>query len=426
MKKLILSAAAFTMLLASCAKDEAVVTSNEALVKFNVAAAEMGTRVYGDGVTAHDLEYAIYEKGSYAQPLISRKSYGAFAGSVMETSFTEKLVKGKTYIALFWADANVNPYTVDWANQTVKIEDPAALVSQDENLDAFFKCHEIVVGQDAQTETVELKRPFAQLNIGTSDTEAAEIAGLVVANTEVSVRAYTTLNLLTGEVADAMQLTYALNAIPTDENATFTINGKTYDHLSMNYLLVNAKELVDVTFTVNDGTQNINTSTFAKVPVQRNYKTFIVGELLTSDVNFEVFINPEWMTPDYIYPEVEEENNVVTEDVTMSEDAENLGEEMGGSIVISDKVFQGTVTIDEDADDTYTFTNVTFEKTLVVNRGAGLYFEDVNFASPAINWNGWNRRTIYLRNCTVDGVTVTDQNARDFFGYYITVNVINN
>ena len=217
MKKLILSAAAFTMLLASCAKDEAVVTSNEALVKFNVAAAEMGTRVYGDGVTAHDLEYAIYEKGSYAQPLISRKSYGAFAGSVMETSFTEKLVKGKTYIALFWADANVNPYTVDWTNQTVKIEDPAALVSQDENLDAFFKCHEIVVGQDAQTETVELKRPFAQLNIGTSDTEAAEIAGLVVANTEVSVRAYTTLNLLTGDVADAMQLNYALNASHTDE-----------------------------------------------------------------------------------------------------------------------------------------------------------------------------------------------------------------
>ena len=426
MKKLILSAAAFTMLLASCAKDEAVVTSNEALVTFNVAAAEMGTRVYGDGVTAHDLEYAIYEKGSYAQPLISRKSYGAFAGSVMETSFTEKLVKGKTYIALFWADANVNPYTVDWANQTVKIEDPAALVSQDENLDAFFKCHEIVVGQDAQTETVELKRPFAQLNIGTSDTEAAEIAGLVVANTEVSVRAYTTLNLLTGEVADAMQLTYALNAIPTDENATFTINGKTYDHLSMNYLLVNQQELVNVTFTVNDGTNNVNTSTFAGVPVERNYKTFIVGELLTSDVDFEVFINPEWMTPDYIWPG-EEENNVVTEDVTMSEEAENLGEEIDGSIVINDKVFQGTVTIDVDADDTYTFTNVTFEKTLVVNKGAVLYFEDVNFASPAINWTGWNRRTIYLRNCTVDGVPVTNQNAPYLFGgQYITVNVNNN
>ena len=414
------------MLLASCSKDEAVVAKGEALVAFNVATTKIDTRVYGDGITANDLEYAIYEKGSYDKPLITNEIKDAFDGSTMSCSFTEKLAKGKSYIALFWADAETDPYTVDWTNQTVKIN-PAALKAQDENLDAFFKCHEIVVGQDAQTETVELKRPFAQLNIGTSDTEAAEIAGLVVANTEVSVRAYTTLNLLTGDVADAMQLTYALNAIPTDENATFTINNKTYDHLSMNYLLVNAKELVDVTFTVNDGTKNINTSTFAKVPVQRNYKTFIVGELLTSDVNFEVFINPEWMTPDYIYPEVEEENNVVTEDVTMSEDAENLGEEMGGSIVISDKVFQGTVTIDEDADDTYTFTNVTFEKTLVVNRGAGLYFEDVNFASPAIDWSGWNRRTIYLRNCTVDGVTVTRQNARDYFGgQYITVNVNNN
>ena len=288
------------MLLASCAKDEAVVTSDEALVTFNVSAAEMGTRVYGDGVTAEDLHYAIYEKDSYAQPLISKELTGVFPGNVMSTSFTEKLVKGKTYVALFWADATNSPYEVDWNNQTVKITNPAALESQDENLDAFFKAHEIAVGQNAQTETIELRRPFAQLNIGTADTAAAKTAGLVVSQTEVSVRAYTTLNLLNGEVADAMMLTYAMNAIPTDPNATFTLNGKVYDHLSMNYLLVNQKELVTVNFTVNDGTNNINTATYSQVPVERNHKTFIVGELLTSDVNFEVKIIPDWMDPDYI------------------------------------------------------------------------------------------------------------------------------
>ena len=292
------------MLLASCAKDEAAVTSGEALVTFNVAASQIGSRAYGDGVTANDLEYAIYEKGSYAQPLIAKSIDDAFADDAMSTTFSEKLVKGKTYIALFWADAENDPYEIDWTKQTVKIANPAALKAQDENLDAFFKAHEIAVGQEAQTETVELTRPFAQLNIGTSDTADARTAGLVVEKTEVSVRAYTTLNLLNGEVADAMQLTYAMDEIPSGENATFTVKEKTYDHLSMNYLLVNQKELVTVDFTVNDGTSNINKSTFAQVPVERNYKTFIVGELLTSAVDFEVIIIPDnWKNPDYIWPD---------------------------------------------------------------------------------------------------------------------------
>ena len=294
MKRLILFAVALTMLLASCAKDEATVANGEALVTFNVVTSEIGTRVYGDGVTAHDLEYAIYEKGSYAQPLIQKEIVGAFPATTMSTAFTEKLVKGKTYVVLFWADAEQDPYTVNWNDQTVSITDPEALKSQDENLDAFFKAHEVSVGQDNQTEPVELRRPFAQLNIGTSDTEDAATAGLVVKQTEVAVRAYTTLNLMNGKVANAMMLTYKLADIPSGENATFTVKEKEYDYLSMNYLLVDEKELVDVAFTVNDGSTNVNTANFAKVPVERNYKTFIIGELLTSPVNIDIIILPEW------------------------------------------------------------------------------------------------------------------------------------
>ena len=309
MKKLILSAAAFTMLFASCSKDEATVAGADALVTFNVATEQIASRVaYGDGVTTNDLEYAIYEKGSYSQPLIVKSIDDAYADIANTVMFSEKLVKGKTYIALFWADAKEDPYTINWNTQTVSITDPAALVAQDENLDAFFGCHEIVVGQTAQEERVELRRPFAQLNIGTSDTADAATAGLVVEKTSIAVRAYTSLNLLNGEVADATTLNYDLAAVPAGENATFTVKEKTYDRLSMNYLLVNAKELVEVAFTVNDGTKNINTSTFAPVPVQRNYKTFIVGELLTSAANFEVVILPDWANTEYVFPDDESDN----------------------------------------------------------------------------------------------------------------------
>ena len=430
MKKLIFSAAALTILLASCAKDEAVVTSSEALVTFNVAASQIGTRVYGDGITANDLEYAIYEKGSYAQPLIVKSIDGAFADKAMSTTFSEKLVKGKTYIALFWADAENDPYEIDWTKQTVKIADPAALKAQDENLDAFFKAHEIVVGQEAQEETVELTRPFAQLNIGTSDTEAARIAGLVVEQTEVSVRAYTTLNLLNGEVADAMQLTYALNEIPSGENATFTVKEKTYDHLSMNYLLVNKQELVTVDFTVNDGTSDINTSTFAQVPVERNYKTFIVGELLTSDVNFEVYILPDWKTPDYIWPDENggeggnENDGVISEDINVFENASELGEiTSDGFFTIRDKHFTGTVTLDkgvEGSSGRYSFINVTFDKPIKVTGNLTIAFEDVTFKStPAVIWSNSNtsdRMVMIKKNsCYVNDTLITNANVDTYF-----------
>ena len=413
------------MLLASCSKDEAAVTSNEALVTFNVAAADMGTRAYGDGVTAHDLEYAIYEKGSYAQPLIAKELQGVFPGDVKQTAFTEKLVKGKTYIALFWADAEVDPYTVDWNNQTVKITDPAALESQDENLDAFFKAHEIVVGQDAQTETIELRRPFAQLNVGTADTADAATAGLVVEQTEVAVRAYTTLNLLNGEVADAMMLTYKMANIPSGENETFTVNGKVYDHLSMNYLLVNAKELVDVTFTVNDGTQNINTSTFAKVPVERNFKTFIIGNLLTSDVNFDVILLPDyWKTPDYIWPDPQnpsgsidgavvtttvkvDANTPLSEVVTIIVDGQSQRFE---GVSIKNSTVTASPAIESEVATTFYFENVILEGNGVDAPVNGTYFfKGCDFKSGTTIVTSTTGQVLfyYPIDCTIDGQPAT-------------------
>ena len=424
MKKLILSILAFSALLASCTMDETTFAKGKALVKFNVAASEIDSRVYGDGVTTNDLQYAFYEKGRYDKPLFTNEIENAFNGSTMSYSFTEKLATGKTYIALFWADSANDPYEVDWETQTVKIADTAALIAQDENLDAFFKCHEIVVGHSGQTEQIELKRPFAQLNIGTSDTADAERAGLVVDDTEVSVRAYTTLNLLNGEVANAMQLTYAANAVPTGENATFTINNKTYDRLAMNYLLVNTKELVDVTFTTFDGNEQVNTIQYSKVPVERNYKTFIVGELLTSGVDFEVIILPDWTNPDYIWTGEEESNeNVVTADFNMSDEEDNLCVLQNNYPTISNKVFKGQVTIDANAQNRYKFFDVKFEKTLNVQRIANLYFENVEFASPAINWsnNPPIGRRIHITNCTVNGEKITERNVANFFESNITV-----
>lgn len=104
---------AFAMLLMSCIDDKSTISNGKAWITFDVAAEQIGTRVYGDGVAANDLEYAIYEKDKYDAPLIEDEIVGAFAGDVMQTSFSEKLAVGKSYVVLFWADAEQDPYTVD-------------------------------------------------------------------------------------------------------------------------------------------------------------------------------------------------------------------------------------------------------------------------------------------------------------------------
>ena len=67
----------------------------------------------------------------------------------------------------------------------------------------------------------------------------------------------------------------------------------------MNYLLVATdKALVEVEFTYTDGS-DAKTRTVGSVPVQRNYRTNIYGNLLTSDVDINVEINPDYNEPDY-------------------------------------------------------------------------------------------------------------------------------
>ena len=126
------------------------------------------------------------------------------------------------------------------------------------------------------------------MNIGTDDFDAAKASGLEVTQTEVVAKAFATLNLATGEVADEADRTFTMKAIPTASDGEFPVAGG-YKYLSMDYLLVGAdKATVDVAFNYG-GPQN---RTFTNVPVQRNYRTNIYGSLLTNTTDFNVVIEP--------------------------------------------------------------------------------------------------------------------------------------
>lgn len=332
MKRYLLSTftiAAAALLVTSCndEMDNGLKTGDEGTVTFTAQLpSEMGTRAFADGLTAKHLQYAVYEAGQ-STPL---KVFGDETTVVGEAEMNNlkqtvslKLTTGKTYDVIFWADATTDsPYTFNPASQEVSV-DYSKVNNNSDNCDAFFKKETITVSGN-QSVDVQLTRPFAQVNIGTDDFDAAKASGLEVTQTEVVAKAFATLNLATGEVADEADRTFTMKAIPTASDGEFPVAGG-YKYLSMDYLLVGAdKATVDVAFNYG-GPQS---RTFTNVPVQRNYRTNIYGSLLTNTTDFNVVIEPAFATTNY-----------------------NLGalytaSQIGGAVTLSDNVdFDRTIAV---------------------------------------------------------------------------------
>lgn len=283
-----------------------------ATVDFTISTPAISTRaaeqaVFGNGAAVNVLEYALFEAELDANnnvvSLIGTPQTGvksdAFAeeGEAVQTETALvgiPAIKGKSYAILFWAEADNDPYTVDWATQTVTIND-AALKANNENLDAFFGVHTFTMTETAQQETAYLKRPFAQLNIATTDKSDAADAKVTVTETYVAVEAPKSLNILTGRTTTAETVVFDSAAIPVDKYVDLDKDGK-YDLISFNYIFVDTeKSLTDVTFKYkySEGSDTME-YVFDKITLERNHRTYIVGSLLTEEVIFNVEINPIW------------------------------------------------------------------------------------------------------------------------------------
>ena len=286
------------MLFTACQDEEvkAVVDGDTTVAITAQLPTGVSTRAYADGTTATKLTYAIYEKGQ-TTVLIS----GTATFDDRKTTVNVRLANGKTYDMLFWAQADGAPYTFEPTTQKVTV-DYAAAVGQDEKRDAFFKAERLTVDGTID-KTIQLKRPFAQLNVGAQDFVAAKTAGFEATQTTVKVdNVYTTLNLLDGTVEGETSVTYALANLPTEDfPVTLTPAAK---YMSMDYLLVaDYKALTNVTFTATNGTHNVE-RLYTNVPVQRNYCTNIYGNILTEEANFNIEIVPGFETPDYNFEAV--------------------------------------------------------------------------------------------------------------------------
>ena len=292
------------MLLPSCSNDDIDIQTGDATVTLSATLPEsLQTRSFGDGLKAKNLQMVVLEAGDKG---ITGGNLGVFDGgaTVYKTTFANgslttnvpvKLVTGKKYAVICWSDAgSASPYEYDAVNHKVKA-DYTGFTTSDDNLDAFYAYQTFTVEGDG-TQTIQLRRPFAQLNIGTDDLAAAKAAGFTVETVKVKVPVYRSMDLRTGDViGEPLLKTFYEAPIPADTEEFPSSAGGDYKYLAMNYLLTSAdKSLVDVELRIDGNNRQKQVHTFNTVPIQRNYRTNIYGSILTDDVNVTVEIIPDF------------------------------------------------------------------------------------------------------------------------------------
>lgn len=295
-----LAAAALTLLAVSCNKEQVTEVPDGQMVDVTFTAAlpgEMATKAIGDGQTAKTLHVSVYENDD-AKTKLDLDQIATFTD--LKTQVTFSLVKGKTYNFVFWAQAAEGaPYDVtDLKNIKISYEGAEA---NDEKRDAFYATRKELKVNGALTETIKLYRPFAQVNFGTADYEAAVAAGVEpVKSVFTATDVATVFDTFEAEGKEAKDVvTFTESALPGE---TLVTKAGDYKWMTMNYILPmgkqDAKHISNVTAEFIPETGITVKASSPQTPVQNNYRTNILGNLLTSQVIFNIEIVPIFNEPD--------------------------------------------------------------------------------------------------------------------------------
>ena len=209
-----------------------------------------------------------------------------------------RVVKGHRYTFAFWAQ-NSNCSAYSFSNDYKSLNVDYSSYANDESRDAFYAVNTDFAVEPVTApfeKDVTLHRPFAQLNFGTTTVDlntANAYAPATGSRIVIEGGVCSSLNLLNGVASNPVRVETQAGPFPSEK---LTVEGEQYEYLSMNYLLVNNErsDITGITMTTimnREGNDASYPLEIESLPVQRNFRTNVVGRLITKEVDFTLVID---------------------------------------------------------------------------------------------------------------------------------------
>ena len=220
------------------------------------------TRSFGKAEQVNTLVVGIFNERNTE---IGRKEFAIY-GTSIDVSLS--LAQNQTYSFVFWAyDSSQNIYDIDdlTAIKMNTLPNPITF-SEAEASDAFFATEEDITITGSNSYPIELVRPLAQINVGTT--------GKVMQTSFTAKSVPDTFHPFTNTVSGETDFTWNFSDTSTE---TFSADGTAYNYLAMGYLFAPTTAIqIAAELTLTDG-ENSKTVEFPKVEIEANQRSNIAG-----------------------------------------------------------------------------------------------------------------------------------------------------
>ena len=295
------AAAAMAVLALACAKEPVTGDGQtvEATFDVDVPGVEVSTKGLSDAASVNELICQVFLKGAKDEnkhfvytPVPELTQKVAVVGGKATVKLS--LVKGQTYSFAFWAQtSDTGYYTTDDLRSVTMNTD--LVKANDPKMDAFFAIKDEARVTVSYSKVVHLKRALAQVNFGTkysgrSDELTAQKSYVTLTGVPNVFHPFMSGDSFACEGSETVK--FNENEVVSDES--LSANGTEYSYLASAYVFaLNPNTTItdaSAVVTLNNG--KTTTIKAPNAPMKRNFRTNILGDLLTVDAEWNVDILP--------------------------------------------------------------------------------------------------------------------------------------
>lgn len=301
-----LAFAAVAVIAGACAKEQITSGDGETVeMTFNVDVPEttITTKGLSDAAQVDELIFQLFIKDGDNYKMVQNQIVPVTdKRAVVKAS----LVKQQHYDAAFWAQTSGTGFYETTDLRAVKMN-IANVKANEPTMDAFWRNDSFIAAPGMKPRSVTLLRALAQVNFGAVVPTGAD--ALSITKSQVVMKGVpTTLNVLLGSKdkshSGSEDITFQDNAPISGEK--LMVGETAYDYVATAYVFApkSDKMLTDISSTVTFSNGKTTTISTPNVPIQRNYRTNILGNLLNVDAEWNVNIDDRFQEPNITYDPV--------------------------------------------------------------------------------------------------------------------------